>query len=403
MDDTHIPKLRFPGFQEEWNSYRLGNVSEKIQDGTHFSPITFEKESFKYITSKNIRNGYMDLEDISFIEENTHKEIYKRCDVKYNDVLITKDGASAGNVCLNELHEEFSLLSSVAFIRADNSITRNDFIYQYIVSPIGQNEIQSYISGQAITRITLEKLKRFNIYLPSLPEQTKIASFFTAIDEKLQALKQKKSLLEQYKKGVMQKIFSRELRFKDENGKEFPDWEEKKLGEISSMFSGGTPLTTKREYFDGKIPFIRSGEINSEETGQHISDLGLKNSSAKIVKKGDILYALYGATSGEVGLSKINGAINQAVLCIRSEHNHYFLSSYLRYNKDNIIKTFLQGGQGNLSAEIIKNIQILLPSKSEQILISEFLYILDKKINQIQIHIEKIEQWKKGLLQKMFI
>lgn len=103
----------------------------------------------------------------------------------------------------------------------------------------------------------------------------------------------------------------------------------KKLGEIATFYSGGTPLTSKREYFNGNIPFIRSGEINCGKTEQFISELGLKNSSAKIVEVGDILYALYGATSGEIGLSKIRGAINQAVLCIKSDQNHYFIYSYL--------------------------------------------------------------------------
>src|SRR5208283_2258810 len=99
------------------------------------------------------------------------------------------------------------------------------------------------------------------------------------------------------------------------------------------------------EYFEGEIPFIKSGEINSENTEQFISLNALKNSSAKLVKKGDLLYALYGATSGEVGISKIDGAINQAVLCIITELDNYFIYSFLFKNKNNIIKTYLQGGQ----------------------------------------------------------
>ena len=171
------------------------------------------------------------------------------------------------------------------------------------------------------------------------------------------------------------------------------EWEVKKLGEISTFYSGGTPLTSKREYFDGDIPFIRSGEINSDKTEQFISELGLKNSSAKLVEVGDILYALYGATSGEVGICKLNGAINQAVLCIKSNENHYFLFSYLRDKKESITNTFLQGGQGNLSADIVKKIELYIPSIKEQTKISSFLSKIDERIqtqSKILLHLKSL-------------
>jgi type I restriction enzyme S subunit len=188
------------------------------------------------------------------------------------------------------------------------------------------------------------------------------------------------------------------LRFPDFN----PEWKTKKLGEIANFYSGGTPLTSKKEYFGGEIPFIRSGEINSNKTEQFITDKGLKNSSAKMVSEGDILYALYGATSGEVGISKINGAINQAILCIKSAHNHYYIYSVLKSKKDIITKTFLQGGQGNLSADIVKNLSIDLPSIPEQTKIANFLSAIDDKITHCQSELDGMERWKKGLLQQMF-
>ncbi len=158
------------------------------------------------------------------------------------------------------------------------------------------------------------------------------------------------------------------------------EWEVKKLEDIAKFYSGGTPLTSKREYFDGDIPFIRSGEINSDKTEQFITEIGLKNSSAKLVEAGDILYALYGATSGEVGISKIDGAINQAILCIKSTENHYFIFSFLSHKKEVITRTYLQGGQGNLSAEIVKQIELSIPSINEQIKISYFLSLIESRI-----------------------
>lgn len=128
------------------------------------------------------------------------------------------------------------------------------------------------------------------------------------------------------------------------------DWEQRKLGDITESYSGGTPTAGKKEYYDGNIPFIRSGEISSDKTELFISEEGLNRSSAKMVKIGDILYALYGATSGEVSISKLKGAINQAILAIQPHQNYdsQFLMQWLRKSKENIIGTYLQGGQGNL-------------------------------------------------------
>ena len=144
----------------------------------------------------------------------------------------------------------------------------------------------------------------------------------------------------------MQKLFSQELRFKDKNGDDYPNWNTSQLGEITKTFSGGTPKSNNSSYYNGDIPFIRSGEISKRITELKITETALNNSSAKLVEKGDLLYALYGATSGEVAISKINGAINQAVLCIKSEESINFLLNFLRLQKQHILKTYIQGGQG---------------------------------------------------------
>lgn len=202
---------------------------------------------------------------------------------------------------------------------------------------------------------------------------------------------------------ISKRLFSQQLKFKDEIGNKFPEWEVKKMEEIGEFYSGGTPLTSRREYFNGDIPFIRSGEINSDKAEQFISQLGLKNSSAKMVVKGDILFALYGATSGEVGISKLNGAINQAVLCIKSQQNHYFIYVYLLHKKENIVNTYLQGGQGNLSAEIVKQIKMPIPSLSEQIKIANFLSAIDEKIDVESLLLKQLGNQKKYLLSNLFI
>ncbi|WP_019165925.1 restriction endonuclease subunit S, partial [Staphylococcus delphini] len=196
--------------------------------------------------------------------------------------------------------------------------------------------------------------------------QQKIGDFFSKLDRQIELEEQKLALLEEQKKGYMQKIFSQELRFKDENGYDYPKWEIKLFKDFTNTYSGGTPKSTNQAFYKGDIPFIRSGEIQNSETELHINEDAITNSSAKLVEKGDLLYALYGATSGEVAISKIKGAINQAVLCIKTEESKSFLLNHLKYKKENIIKTYIQGGQGNLSARIIKNMSLKLPSFEEQ-------------------------------------
>lgn len=182
------------------------------------------------------------------------------------------------------------------------------------------------------------------------------------------------------------------------------EWEFRRLGDIADSFSGGTPTASKADYYGGDIPFIRSGEVNSPKTSLFLTQAGLDCSAAKMVDKGTILYALYGATSGEVGLARVRGAINQAVLAIVPKEGieNLFLFQYLRYAKSSIINRFIQGGQGNLSAAIISNLLIPLPSLAEQRKIAEFLTSLDDLLTGTKSILEQLKVHKKGLMQKLF-
>ncbi len=180
-------------------------------------------------------------------------------------------------------------------------------------------------------------------------------------------------------------------------------WEQRKLGEIVSAYSGGTPSASNKEYYGGDIPFIRSAEINNNHTELYITQKGLKDSSAKLVEKGTILYAMYGATSGEVSISQIDGAINQAILAmVPLMYDGEFIAQYLRRQKKNIINKYLQGGQGNLSANIVLNLQIQLPGVDEANQITSFFVKLDNLITLHQRKLEHLKLKKKSLLQKLF-
>ena len=190
------------------------------------------------------------------------------------------------------------------------------------------------------------------------------------------------------------------IRFKNFND----DWEQRKLGEVSDSYSGGTPTVGVKEYYGGQIPFIRSAEINSDCTELFITEDGLKNSSARLVSKGDVLYALYGATSGEVGRARLNGAINQAILAIKpyAGYDYEFISQWLRKSKQSIIETYLQGGQGNLSGTIVKDLVVQFPTLPEQEVIGTYFANLDHLITLHQRKYDKLINIKKSMLEKMF-
>ena len=206
---------------------------------------------------------------------------------------------------------------------------------------------------------------------------------------------------------MLQKMFPKkdekvpEIRFPEFTG----DWEQRKVGNICKTYSGGTPKSGKSSYYDnGTIPFIRSGEIHNDRTELYITEDGMNESSAKMVDVGDILYALYGATSGEVDISKINGAINQAILCIKptTDFDRKFIVEILRHNKESILRTYLQGGQGNLSAQIIQSQIFDFPCLAEQQRIGEYFSNLDNLITIQQKELDGYKEFKKGLLQQMF-
>ncbi|MEA3643749.1 MAG: restriction endonuclease subunit S, partial [Lamprobacter sp.] len=184
--------------------------------------------------------------------------------------------------------------------------------------------------------------------------------------------------------------------------REAREWEPRKIGDICVTFSGGTPSTTRKEFYGGDIPFIRSAEIGAKQTELFITKTGLASSSAKLAEKGDVLVALYGANSGDVALAKINGAINQAILCLRTFSSNAFVYHYLTLLKEWIVMTHLQGGQGNLSGEIVKSILLFIPYPEEQRKIAACISSLDALIAAQADKLDALKTHKKGLMQQLF-
>ena len=405
----NVPELRFPDYNNQWKDIKLGDIISNLESGVSVNSIdeTINNISeFGILKTSCVAQGNFNPFENKRILDNEVSRA--RLNPVKDSILISRMNTlqlvgESGYVTMD--YSNLFIPDRLWMITTDSNKVISRFLSIILSSSKLMTQISNIATGTSgsMKNISQPNFLNLQVVIPNISEQQKVSSFFTAIDDKLHTLKKKKTLLEQYKKGVTQKIFSQELRFNDENGNKYPEWKENSLKNNAKFYSGGTPLTTISQYYIGDIPFIKSGEINADKTEQCISEEGFKNSSSKMVEVGDILYALYGATSGEVGISKIKGAINQAVLCIKSNFITYYLYSYLCFTKQDIISKYLQGGQGNLSADIVKALIIPTPSLPEQTKIANFLSAIDEKINLCTTQIEKTEQYKKGLLQKMFV
>ena len=183
------------------------------------------------------------------------------------------------------------------------------------------------------------------------------------------------------------------LRFPEFQG----EWEKCKLSDLCTFFSGGTPSSSNKDFYGGDIAFIRSGELHADSTELFITQDGYDNSSAKKVEIGDLLLAMYGATSGDIAVSKIRGAINQAILCIRTNQNKKFIESVWNKHVSKILRKYLQGGQGNLSADIVKGISFSFPTLEEQERIANLISLLDERIATQNKIIDKLQSLIKEL------
>ncbi|MTV23074.1 restriction endonuclease subunit S [Staphylococcus delphini] len=407
-EKKNVPELRFPEFSEEWALNNVGDLFD-FKNG-----LNKEKEFFGYGSSivnfKDVFNNRgINTKDLTGKVNVNDKEL-KNYSVKNGDVFFTRtseviDEIGYPSVILdnpeNTVFSGFVLRArpKIGIKLVDNLFKRYVFFttsFRKEMITKSSMTTRALTSGAAINKMEIK-------YPFSKNEQQKIGEFFSKLDRQIELEEEKLALLEEQKKGYMQKIFSQELRFKDDNGEEYPAWEMKLFKDFTSTFSGGTPKSTNKSFYNGSIPFIRSGEIQGSKTELHINEDAISSSSAKLVRKGDLLYALYGATSGEVALSKITGAINQAILCIKTEESKSFLLYYLKHQKENIINTYIQGGQGNLSASIIKNLSVKMPIYKEQQKIGEFFSKLDRYIELQEQKINLFKQRKKGFLQKMFV
>lgn len=413
--DIVNPKIRFSDFKDNWKEakfcevFRFHSTNSLSRDALTFDPGKIRNIHYGDIHTKYHTGFDIEKETVPYIREdlklpNISEDSYcKKEDIVFADASEDYEDIGKSIEIINIGDEKVLAGLHTLLARQIANTFVSGFSGYLMKSNTIRRQIMILAQGTKVLGISAKYLNEIFFKYPTLAEQQKIADFLSSVDSWVENLKSQKDSLESYKKGIMQKIFSQEIRFKDDKGNNFPNWEEKKLGDQSEFFSGGTPSSTNKSYYSGKIPFIKSGEISAIQTDQFITEEALRLSSAKMVSKGDLLYALYGATSGAVSVSKIDGAINQAVLCIRTKQDKNWLLYYLGFNKNRILSRYLQGGQGNLSADIIKKLSIKFPSLLEQNKIANFLSSIDEIIESKHGRITQAKAWKKGLMQQVFI
>lgn len=404
------PLIRFPEFKDTWEHKPLNELLSEAKKRNE--DLKYGKDEVLSVSGELGIVNQIEHLGRSYAGVSVHQYHV----VEVGDIVYTKSPLKANPFGIIKLNKgKAGIVSTLyAVYKVNKQTAYGPFIDYYFSLDANTNRyLRPLVKKGAKNDMKINNayVLHDRIFAPVIAEQKRIASFFTVLDKKIAELKQKKDLLEQYKKGVTEKLFSQELRFKDDNGKEFPKWKKKKLGKVAEISSGGTPSRTKPEYWDGDIPWVSTSLLNFNvvtNAEEFITTKGHANSSAKLYPKGTLLMAMYGQgqTRGKVALLGINATTNQACAAIIPNPNkldNVFLFQNLASRYYEIRNISNSGGQQNLSGELLKGISIEFPLISEQKKIVSFLSIIDQKVNRTEIQIRLTQQYKKGLLQNMFI
>ena len=399
-----VPKLRFKEFDGDWTTSSLKalcKINQGLQIAIEDRFLEDGNNRYFYITNEFLKEGSKK----AYFIENPPKAVI--CDE--SDILMTRTG-NTGQVVTDVKGAFHNNFFKIDF---DRSIINKNFFIEFLKKDTTQHLILKYAGASTIPDLNHSDFYRIVMPITTIEEQTKIASFLSAVDEKISQLTQKHALLSQYKQGMMQKLFSQQISFKADDGSEFGEWEETTIGKITSTIStGATPSTLKEEYWNGNIKWMSSGELNHRhvhDVEKTITELGFKSSSTKILPKHCVLIGLagQGKTRGTVAINYIELSTNQSIAAIHPnpkvfDYRFIFFNLDMRYQELRALSTG-DGGRGGLNLQIIKGVEIHLPCLEEQTKIANFLSSIDQKIEVVAQQIEQAKQWKKGLLQQMFV
>ena len=413
-----VPKLRFPEFSGEWEEYKISDSEIKVIDGDRGNHYPNANEfSLKgyclFLNAKNVTKFGFSFKENNFISKERDC-LLRKGKLQKNDLVLTTRG-TIGNIANfnNKINiEHMRINSGMVILRNENLKLYSDYIYYYFLSPKMEKIITKISFGSAQPQLTVKEINNFKITFSSLPEQEKIANFLSSVDIKIEKLEKKKELLEKYKKGMMQKLFSQKLRFKDENGNDYPESEEKKLGEIIKYFNG----TAFPEKYQGKknkkYPFYKVSDMNlflnkkeMSVSNNSISEEDCIFLKAKIALPETVIFPKVGAAllTNKRRILKNNSIFDNNIMGIIGTEKMNNLYLYYFMLTINFSLYVQEGALPSISKKIIDSLNILLPTLPEQEKIANFLSSIDKKIELIDQELEKNKEFKRGLLQQMFV
>ncbi len=396
--------MRFPGFENEWKKEKLGNLCSKIGSGKtpKGGENVYQTDGIPFIRSQNVNNNCL-LLDETHISEEVHEKM-KSSKVLSRDILLNITGGSIGRSCVVPRDfQEGNVNQHVSIIRLKQY--NPNFVQCILSSEIGQKLVFQGQTGSGREGLNFQSIKNFKIYFPSVSEQQKIASFLTLIDNRIETQNKIIDRLESLMLGFRQKIFSQELRFLDDDGDKFSNWDEKKLSEIGKIVTGKTPKTSKKELWNGNIDFITPTDIKEGKKFQkNVSRKVKETKSIKILPIGTVLYTCI-ASIGKIAITTTRSISNQQINSLIVNCN--FFNEFVYYALLNQTPR-IKATQANTTLPIINRtdfskIKIKLPPFQEQKKIANFLSLIDKKLEKEKLLLAQYQEQKKYLLQNLFI
>jgi type I restriction enzyme S subunit len=403
---SNVPKLRFKEFSGEWEEKVLDTIAS-FSKGKGISKSDIDENG----QTECIRYGELYTQYNELIQNVISKTNVNSNDLvlsEYGDIIIPASGETQIDIATASciLKDNVALGGDLNIIK-----TKEDGVFlSYYLNNAKKFDIARLSQGISVVHLYSSQLKTLKLNLPSKQEQEKIASFLTSVDIKIEQLTKKEKLLGQYKKGVMQKIFNQEIRFKADDGSEFPEWEEKKLEDIA-IFTKGKGISKNDISADGKNECIRYGELYThykETINIVISKTDLPKDEFVLSQANDIIIPSSGETAIDIATAScvlkdgviLGGDLN----IIRTKEDGLFLSYLFNNHLKNRIAQLSQGSSVmHLYSSALKNLKLYLPCIEEQTKIANFLSSIDTKIEQVQNQLKQTKAFKKALLQQMFV
>lgn len=394
-EKRNVPQLRFKGFEDEWEEKKLGSLL-KFKNGINADKDAYGK-GVKFINVLDILNNNYITADKIIGKVSIDSDILSKYIVNYGDVLFQRSSETREEVGTANVYLDKESVTFGGFVIRGEKIGEYEpfFMNNLLKSSSARKEITTKAGGSTRYNVSQEILSEVLVKFPSLEEQKKIADFFTLMDKKIEKQSEKVEALKIYKKGMMQKIFKQEIRFKDENGEEFSEWEEKRLGNVVNFYDNLRRPIKEGERTKGIYPYYgATGIIDYIDDyifeGQYLL---LGEDGANIVTRS--LPLIY-ITEGKFWLNN-----HSHIFSPKENLNIYYLKQYLE--TINYIPFNTGTAQPKLNIENVKKIPVNVPILKEQKKIANLLNILDKKIEKEEEKLEELRIWKKGLLQKMFV